>query len=220
MTENSYRYSRQLCGYSVCFIMFPVLPYRAKPKTSVPSRQSLGTSARSMCIDIPSICLTVHCAGSCVMQAIRLPVFVTLMCMVGVKNTKARCRVWCVQMYRQLQEHKAPCLSSGSDDFADGERQRDFPAAQDAEALNFYVFSKSGSGIFNVGTRQSHSGNERARPLIRAYGKGKIEDTRCPDTLLPYYESFTKARLTNLRVVDYYTKACPDRYTGVPHYLR
>ncbi len=109
-------------------------------------------------------------------------------------------------------------LFEGSDGYANGEQRRDFIYVGDAVAVNLWFLQQRGkSGIFNLGTGNSHSFNEVARAVIKAEGKGLIEYIPFPDHLRGRYQSFTEADMSALRAAGY-TQPFKDVEQGVQTY--
>ena len=95
-------------------------------------------------------------------------------------------------------------LFKGSDDFGDGEQQRDFIYVGDVIDVNLWFFDRTGkSGIFNAGTGRSQPFNDVANAVIRYHGRGEIEYIPFPESLRGSYQSYTQADTSALRAAGY-----------------
>ncbi|MGH8491358.1 MAG: ADP-glyceromanno-heptose 6-epimerase [Gammaproteobacteria bacterium] len=105
---------------------------------------------------------------------------------------------------RQLREHGAVRVFSGSHGFGDGEQRRDFVYIDDVVAACLWFLEHSEhSGIFNLGSGRGRSFNELARAVIAWHGKGAIEYIPFPKELIDHYQAFTEADLGALQALGY-----------------
>ncbi len=104
----------------------------------------------------------------------------------------------------QILETGMAKLFESSDGFESGKQRRDFIYVGDVIKVNLWFLEHPEiSGIFNLGTGESHTFNEVAEAVIEYYGKGKIEYIPFDKKLNGRYQSFTQADITKLREVGY-----------------
>lgn len=121
--------------------------------------------------------------------------------------------------YNQVLESGRMRLFAGSDDYADGEQQRDFIYVDDVTAVNLWLMDNPGvSGVFNVGTGRSQTFNDVANAVKAHCGRGEIEYVPFPDHLKGRYQSYTRADITRLRAAGY-DRPFKTVEEGVPLYL-
>ena len=105
---------------------------------------------------------------------------------------------------RQLREHGAVRIFSGSHGFGDGEQRRDFVYIDDVVAVCLWFLDHGEhSGIFNLGSGSGRSFNDLARAVIAWHRKGTIEYIPFPKELIDHYQAFTEADLGALRALGY-----------------
>lgn len=122
-------------------------------------------------------------------------------------------------LHNQLHASGKLRLFEGSGGYGPGEQRRDFIYVADAVAVNLWFWEqRDKSGIFNLGTGNSHSFNDVARAVIRAEGRGEIDYIPFPDHLCGHYQSFTEADMGALRAAGY-TQPFTDVAAGVRAYM-
>lgn len=121
--------------------------------------------------------------------------------------------------YNQLKATGTMNLFEGTDNYPNGEQQRDFVYVEDVVNVNLWFYDNpSHQGIFNVGTGQSRSFNDVAKAIIDYSGHGKINYIPFPAHLKGYYQSLTKADISLLRKTGY-NKPFLSLEEGVKKYL-
>lgn len=91
-------------------------------------------------------------------------------------------------------------------EFPDGEQKRDFIYVKDAVKMTafFLLENRSASGIFNLGTGETHSWNELARAVFKGMNQEPvIEYIDMPDSIREKYQYFTQANINKLRDAGY-----------------
>ena len=122
---------------------------------------------------------------------------------------------------RAAKEGKIALFKSYSDDYADGEQQRDFIYVKDVvDIVLFFVEHERLNGIFNVGTGLARTWNDLARALFAAIGRNpNIEYVPMPEVLRGKYQYFTQADMSKLRGIGY-DKPFTDLESAVEDYVR
>lgn len=89
--------------------------------------------------------------------------------------------------------------------FKDGEQKRDFVWVGDIlKIVDFMLFKSKPTGLFNVGTGKARTFNDVAQSIFTAVGRPcEIEYFDMPESLKPYYQNVSEARLDNLRKLGY-----------------
>ena len=105
----------------------------------------------------------------------------------------------------QIIAHGVARLFEGTDGYANGEQKRDFVYVKDCVAVNLWFFDHpSQSGIFNVGTGRAQSFNDVANAVLHWHNKrgriGEIQYIPFPEQLKDFYQSYTQADITALRI--------------------
>ena len=104
----------------------------------------------------------------------------------------------------QMKDQGFVKLFAGCDGYGDGEQQRDFVYVDDAVAVNLWFLNNPDkSGIFNLGTGNSHSFNDVAQAVLDWHKTGHIEYIPFPNHLVGCYQSFTEADIDDLRAIGY-----------------
>ncbi len=107
-------------------------------------------------------------------------------------------------LMNQLDRGDVVKLFAGCHGYADGEQCRDFVYVADVVQVNVWCWQHPQvSGIFNVGTGVSRTFNDVARSLLQQFGKGRVEYTSMPESLLAAYQSYTQADISALRQAGY-----------------
>jgi ADP-L-glycero-D-manno-heptose 6-epimerase len=121
---------------------------------------------------------------------------------------------------RAAKEGKIALFKSYSDDYADGEQQRDFIYVKDVvDIVLFFVEHERINGIFNVGTGLARTWNDLANALFTAVGKSpNIEYVPMPEVLRGKYQYFTQADMSKLRSIGY-DKPFTDLEIAVKDYV-
>ena len=109
------------------------------------------------------------------------------------------------QMYEQIKNNGVIKLFKGTDDYEDGEQQRDFIYVKDVAKVNLWCWEDEiiPNGIYNCGTGNATTFNALAQAVIEALGKGEIEYIDFPEELEGKYQSFTKADTRKLLRAGY-----------------
>ena len=106
--------------------------------------------------------------------------------------------------YIQLQQLGYVKLFDGYGEYGPGEQRRDFVFVDDVVKVNLWFMQNPQlSGIFNVGTGQSHTFKELSESVIKGSATAKIEYIPFPDHLKRCYQSFTQADISLLRKTGY-----------------
>jgi len=137
------------------------------------------------------------------------------------------------QLLRQYQYQGFVTLFGAHGLVAAGEQRRDFVTVDDVVKANlFFLDHSEQSGIFNVGTGNSHSYNDIARESINALRlsaglstlslvdmieQNFIRYIPFPQNLVGKYQSFTQANIEQLRAAGYSEKFI-DIKLGIPSY--
>ncbi len=100
-----------------------------------------------------------------------------------------------------------------------GEQQRDFIYVADVIAVILWFYDNpSQRGIFNLGRGENISFNQIARLLIEKEGYGSICYQPIDETLLQFYQIFTKADISKLQRAGY-SQSFTTIADAVEHYL-
>jgi ADP-L-glycero-D-manno-heptose 6-epimerase len=117
--------------------------------------------------------------------------------------------------FNQFQAEGRVKLFVGSDEYGDGEQQRDFVYVDDCVSVNLWLLENRGvSGIFNCGTGRAQTFNDVAAAVINTVSgddqsvdelasRGLIEYIPFPPQLVGKYQSYTQADLARLREAGY-----------------
>jgi len=106
---------------------------------------------------------------------------------------------------KQAIEQKAVYLFKSNDpeNYADGEQRRDFIYVKDVAKITCQFLEKpywNISGLFNVGTAQSHTWNEIARAIFKALNIDEdLHYIDMPKELLKQYQNYTEATMDKYR---------------------
>jgi ADP-L-glycero-D-manno-heptose 6-epimerase len=121
---------------------------------------------------------------------------------------------------RAVKEGKIALFKSYSDEYADGEQQRDFIYVKDVvDIVLFFIEHEHANGIFNVGTGLARTWNDLAKALFAAVGKSPdIEYVQMPEVLRGKYQYFTQADMSKLRSIGY-DKPFTDLDSAVKDYV-
>ncbi len=139
-----------------------------------------------------------------------------------------------LHLFQQLRNDGCASLFEGSNGAAAGEQRRDFVWIGDVAAVNLHFLGSSGrSGIFNLGTGESHSFNDLAMSLINgcrrhagqlpmalheALAQKVLRYVPFPQRLLGKYQAFTCADIGSLRDAGF-SAAMIGVEAGVARYL-
>ncbi|MGH2548885.1 MAG: ADP-glyceromanno-heptose 6-epimerase [Thermomicrobiales bacterium] len=108
-----------------------------------------------------------------------------------------------VQLYEQIESSEQVRLfKSDNPDYVDGGQLRDFVWVGDCVTIALWLLGSSDapSSVYNVGTGQPRSFEDKANIMFSLMGKPvKIEFTELPDKLRGKYQYFTCASLDKLR---------------------
>ena len=134
--------------------------------------------------------------------------------------------------FRQiLDTGRVRLFKSYRPEFADGEQRRDFLYVKDAVDMTLHLVDEPGaSGLFNIGSGESHTWRELVNAVFSALGRpADIEFIDMPAELRAKYQYSTEASIDRLResgyrrvvtpltdaVRDYVTRyLVPDRHLG------
>lgn len=121
---------------------------------------------------------------------------------------KGEMRSFIVKAYEQINsspDKKVRLFKSHRPDYKNGEQLRDFIYIKDAvEMTVFFYERKDISGIFNVGTGETHSFNELVNAVFEALGlKPNIEYIDMPSSIINQYQYYTKAEIDKIRRKGY-----------------
>jgi ADP-L-glycero-D-manno-heptose 6-epimerase len=106
-------------------------------------------------------------------------------------------------------------------EYRDGEQRRDFLYVKDAVAMTLHLAASRGaSGLFNIGSGETHTWIELATAVFRALDREpKIEFIEMPEALRGKYQYFTQADIGKLRASGY-DRAVTSLTDAVADYVR
>lgn len=123
-------------------------------------------------------------------------------------------------MNNALENGEEIKLFRGTDGYADGDQMRDFVHVDDIAAVNMWTMDNEiKSGVYNCGTGKARSFNDIANAVIAAKGEGSIKYIDIPETLIPSYQSYTKADIGKLRSA-HYRREFINIEEGIEKYIR
>jgi ADP-L-glycero-D-manno-heptose 6-epimerase len=107
--------------------------------------------------------------------------------------------------YRQIAETGGATLfKSYRAEFKDGEQERDFLYVKDAAAMTVHLAQADATGIFNVGSGETHTWLELVRPIFAALRvPERITFVDMPESLRGKYQYSTCAYVERLRASGY-----------------
>ncbi len=107
--------------------------------------------------------------------------------------------------FNQIKSKNRCKIFDKFDGFKKGEHIRDFVSVKDCVSINIWAMKKKIQypTILNVGSGKGHTFNFVAREFIKHFRRGKIEYIKFPNKLKKGYQSYTKAKLINLRNFGY-----------------
>lgn len=105
--------------------------------------------------------------------------------------------------------------------YEDGSQSRDFIFVADiCEIIWYFINHPEKSGVFNIGSGESHTFNDLASFLFSALGKApKIEYINMPSKYIYSYQEHTKADIAKLRESGY-TKNMMPFQVGIQKYVK
>ena len=115
--------------------------------------------------------------------------------------------------YHQIKETgKLRLFKSYKPEYKDGEQERDFIYIKDVlDIIWYFIDAPSKHGIYNIGTGKTHTWNDLANALFKAFNiKSNIEYFDMPDKLKEQYQYFTQADLTKLKAAG-----CDCEFTDI-----
>ncbi|QZY55881.1 ADP-glyceromanno-heptose 6-epimerase [Crassaminicella profunda] len=128
--------------------------------------------------------------------------------------------------YHQIQqEGKVRLFKSNRINYQHGEQQRDFIYVKDIANIVLFFYHKASfpSGIYNVGSGQTHTFNELIQAIFSAYPAPiQMEYIDMPEGLEDKYQYYTKADMNKLKTIGY-SRKFTDLKQGISeyvHYLR
>ncbi|MCX7957032.1 MAG: ADP-glyceromanno-heptose 6-epimerase [Endomicrobia bacterium] len=122
---------------------------------------------------------------------------------------KQEMRSFVLKAYEQIKTTgKVKLFKSYEDGFKDGEQLRDFIYIKDAINMTYWFYeNKNISGIFNIGSGETHSFNQMVNAVFRVLGiKVEIEYIDMPQEIKNQYQYYTKAEMIKLFNVGYNKK--------------
>jgi len=107
--------------------------------------------------------------------------------------------------FNQIKSKNKCKIFDEFDGYKKGEHKRDFVSVNDCVSINIWAMKKKIQypTILNVGSGKGHTFNFVAKEFIKHFKRGKIEYIKFPNKLKKGYQSYTKAKLINLRNVGY-----------------
>ena len=107
--------------------------------------------------------------------------------------------------FNQIKSKNKCKIFDEFDGYKKGEHKRDFVSVNDCVSINIWAMKKKIQypTILNVGSGKGHTFNFVAKEFIKYFKRGKIEYIKFPNKLKKGYQSYTKAKLINLRNVGY-----------------
>ena len=223
MTQNNYRYSRQLLDFCVAqktpFIYASSAAIYGDLTTfreSLESEKPLNVYGYSKHLFDQFVRRTLPHIHS---QVVGLRYFNVY----GPREQhKGRMASVAFHFFNQYQNNGKVRLFEGSGGYADGQQQRDFVSVEDVVNVNLYFLDNPlKTGIYNCGTGAAQSFNDVAVAAINACRKargegalalaamqaqGLVEYIPFPQDLKGKYQSYTQADLTGLRAAGYAKK--------------
>ena len=102
--------------------------------------------------------------------------------------------------FQQIQESgRVGLFRSYRDEYADGEQRRDFLYVKEAAEITVKLATSSASGLYNVGSGQTHTWNELAQAVFDALGQvPQVDYIDMPEGLRERYQYHTQADLDRL----------------------
>ncbi len=134
---------------------------------------------------------------------------------------KGDMRSFAIKAYEQIITHgKVRLFKSYIPEIPDGEQKRDFIYVLDAVDITLFLYKKSQTGIFNVGTGKAHSFNELVKFTFEAIGKeAKIEYFDMPEEIKNQYQYFTEAKVQKLIKAGYDIKKTQNLQEKISDYI-
>lgn len=107
--------------------------------------------------------------------------------------------------FNQIKSKNKCKIFDEFDGYKRGEHIRDFVSVNDCVSVNIWAMKKKllYPTILNVGSGKGHTFNFVAKEFIKHFKRGKIEYIKFPNKLKKGYQSYTKAKLINLRNFGY-----------------
>ena len=122
------------------------------------------------------------------------------------ENHKGDMRSVVNKAFRQIEDSgRLQLFKSYRPDYADGQQERDFVYVKDAVAMTLFFYENPGvSGIFNVGTGQTHTWLDLARAVFAALGREpQIDFVDMPLSLRDKYQYHTLADTRKIRAAGF-----------------
>ena len=106
--------------------------------------------------------------------------------------------------FEQIQSSgRVGLFKSYRSEYADGEQRRDFLYVKEAAEITVRLATSEASGLFNVGSGDTHSWNELAQAVYDALGKPpQVDYIDMPEGLRERYQYHTQADLQKLHQLD------------------
>ena len=127
------------------------------------------------------------------------------------ENHKGDMRSLVSKAYEQIRSTgKLQLFKSAHPDYADGEFGRDFVYVKDAVDMTLHFLENDASGLFNVGSGQTHTWNELADAIFKALDLPRnVEYVEMPEHLRDRYQYHTQADISRLSGSGYSGERTP-----------
>ena len=127
------------------------------------------------------------------------------------ENHKGDMRSLVSKAYEQIRSTgKLQLFKSAHPDYADGEFGRDFIYVKDAVDMTLHFLENDASGLFNVGSGQTHTWNELADAIFKALDLPRnVEYVEMPEHLRDRYQYHTQADISRLSGSGYSGERTP-----------
>ncbi len=137
------------------------------------------------------------------------------------ENHKGEMRSLVNKAFTQIRETGALQLfKSANPDYKDGEFGRDFVYVKDVVEMTLHFLENPASGLFNIGSGETHTWNELAKAIFAALElEPNIEYVEMPEHLRDRYQYHTQADISRIRQTDY-DKKMTNLPEAVADYVR